>query len=34
LKLENGFFSLPEMVTRTGCWVADKTGMGHGGRLL
>jgi hypothetical protein len=26
-------FRLSEMV-QTGCWVADKTGMGHEGRLL
>ena len=27
-------FPLPEMAVKWGCWVADKTGWGHEGRLL
>src|SRR5262249_24264824 len=28
------FFSLDELADYVVCWMADKTGMGHGGRLL
>jgi hypothetical protein len=32
--VNSGFFPLREMVAWAGCWIADKTGMGHEGRLL